>query len=234
MAGDVNLTKTPIVKIENAALESFIDASGFGDFQIVPFERQLIWIRSATANISMMRKGKVLRSAGDFNDYYGYLTSAEAAIKAAIELAHADEIEPGDDLSVVVTLEITDEPAIFDTSSLGMQYMETFPRQIAYQPITFKAGRPQLAYSGTDAMAKWATASLATKLEYYDQVPWIVPKQLVTGLHLWDSSSPKSSDEIATIIAMHRDSALNCVDELLAQKEALLAKSRALALERNA
>lgn len=231
MAGEVSLTKTPIVKIENAALESFIDVSGFGDFQIVSFERQLIWIRSAAANVSIMRKGKVLRSAGDYNDYYGYLTSAEAAIKDAIALAHADEIEPGDDLSVVVTLDITEVPAIFDTSSLAMQYMDTFPRQIAYQPITFKAGRPQLAYSGSDAMAKWAAASHATKFDMYNQVPWIVPTKLISGLCLWDSSNPKAADDIATFLKNHRDAAVNLADELFAQRETLLARHRALALE---
>lgn len=227
MAGHVILTKCPIVKIENVALDTYLDVSDFGDYKIITFQRQLIWLRSAEAKVLLMRKGKVLRSLSSFNDYCGYLTSASAAIEAAKRFAVTEEVWPESEVQVVVSLDIVDEPSIFDLSSRGMDYMEMSTSQIAYRPLDETEGR-QFAYSGTEDMDAWVRGDSESKFRLHSQVPWVQRTALVSGHALWDSSkhlsNPAADIEIAATIEQYRAEVVNYTHELIAQREALRTK----------
>jgi hypothetical protein len=226
MARDVELTKCPIVKIENATLDTYLDVSGFGDFKIITFQRQLIWIRSATASVVLMRKGKLLRTVGNFNDHFGFLKSAETALEEAKKLAAMEEIGPESEIQVMVNLNIVDEPAIFDTSGIALDYMKSYPTKIAYRSISDNIDMRQFAYSGTDAMAKWVKGDDESKFSLHTQVPWIEPVMVISNQCLWDSSKPQANPtlgcECATAIAWHRERAVNFSDQLINQRDELL------------
>jgi len=207
-----------------------MDVSGFGDFKIVTFQRQLIWVRSASASVVMMRKGKVLRSMGNFNDHYGFLKSAESAVAEAKEMAAREEVGPGSEIQIVVSLDIVDEPAIFDVSPIAMDHMSTFPSQIAIRPVADSNERRHFAYSGTDDMAEWVKGDHESKFALYNKVPWVERVMLVSNQTLWDSSTQMGDTTadigIATAIERHRTEAVSFAHELIAQRDDLLSKMR--------
>lgn len=230
MAGDIQLTKCPVVKIEQATLDTYLDVSGLGDFQIVTFKRQLIWIRSATATVAMIRKGKVLRVVAEHNDYYGFLTAAEAALKEAKSIAALEEVGPGSEVQIVVTLDVVDEPAIFDLSWQALEYMKTFRSKIAYRSIIEPKDRRHFAYNGTEAMAEWVKGNQEDKFKLHAVVPWIDRNIVVSNQCLWDSSkhldNPGADEAIAGDIEMLRAGTVDFTAKLVAQREDLLVTIR--------
>lgn len=220
MSNNVLTTKAPIVLIEQAELAAHLDVSGLGDFQIVPFERQIFWIREAQALVRWVRNGKVLRTGPAFNDYRGYLSSVEGAVDAALALMREEGISPSSEVALEVVLTVTDTPAVIDLSPQAREYASLWKDQLAYLPIEQPGGGRRIAYAG-GGLERWAAErDVARKMELHEEVRWVKPVVLLEQA-VWDSREQPSLDEM---LKHHRGAALSRIGELIAQRDALEAQ----------
>lgn len=113
----------PIVKREHAEL--FDEAWVGGRYVKVPFERDIVWIRTSRATVLLRHKGNEVRELIALHDIHFYfLTAPRTAIRTDVWRAVRDYgIEPGDALTVDVDIVVSDEPLC-----------EIPPKHPAYEP----------------------------------------------------------------------------------------------------
>jgi hypothetical protein len=104
----------PVIRDEEMRLfERFV----VGDtFQFLPFTKRILWLRESETKIVLRHDENVLSNRSTLNDFYGYLTSLEEAVKDAKRLANEFAIGVGDRLSVDLFLQISEIPVMEDAS----------------------------------------------------------------------------------------------------------------------
>lgn len=104
----------PVVRADDMTLFERVEVGGTQRF--IPFDRRVLWLRQSEAPIVLRHRGRVIREESEFNDFYGYLTSVEAAIKDVWRMAKGWAIQAGDALSVDIDVTIYHSPVLPDNS----------------------------------------------------------------------------------------------------------------------
>lgn len=96
------------VRRETLLLGVWIDTPFGRQFHIQ--EQEVLWVRQDEAEVSVRWDDRALKDLGTFNDFYGPLTSAEAACDEAEEAARKLAVGAGDRLAVVVQCRVYETP----------------------------------------------------------------------------------------------------------------------------
>lgn len=95
-------------RIEKMKLVAYAQVGG--NYIDVPFEKEIIWNKHSESVIEFWHGGRLLKEGGAFNDYYGFMTSKEAAIESAKECAKAYGVDETSSLVIVVRTKIEETP----------------------------------------------------------------------------------------------------------------------------
>lgn len=97
-----------------------------GEWRLIPFEREVLWLRQSEAEIVLRHGGREVDTRATLNDFYGFLTSLEWAVTDDVPgLADHYGVTADTLLSVDVDVTVSDVPCLADTSAEGA---ETFQR----------------------------------------------------------------------------------------------------------
>jgi hypothetical protein len=144
------LTVCPIVRRETLRLFERVEVAGESRF--VPFEKEILWLRESETTLTARHRGVTIKEVGTCNDYYGYLSSLTGYITDDIpKMAARLKIDPASELSIDLSLTISDRPVLEDLSEEGIrhnahpnyrrQYLEV-PRYARNQKWWYTSDKP--------------------------------------------------------------------------------------------
>lgn len=242
MSKDPKLTGGHVVKIETVQLESFIDVTGAGDYQVVPFEREIFWVRSAEARVALAFKGKFLKEIATFVDgRAGFLSCVKSALDCALAAADDMRLLPHtatENLVLQVMITTQDTPAVMDRSSKAMHYMDIF-KGIAIHELDGAGGEDnsiRIACAGVNnALRDWAALNAPGKpkdyaeiSKQYEKIQWLEKNVITNGEVIWssdtstDNTFEKAMQKTQAII----DGTPNLISILEEQRQEYLRKIR--------
>lgn len=90
-----------------------------GQDKFVPFEQTILWLRESSTKIVLRHDDVEVNDGSTFNDFYGYLTSLEGAVKDEVKKnANHYRVGRGDRLSVDLDIEIIEVAVMLTESEL--------------------------------------------------------------------------------------------------------------------
>lgn len=88
----------------------------------------ITWVRECETNIAILFKGRCLRQLTNFNDFYGFMTSIDGAIKEFDGILDHWKIEPTSELELVIGANLVDRPTLgFELKEYGRDYFKPLP-----------------------------------------------------------------------------------------------------------
>lgn len=146
------LSCCPVVRNETMTLWVEIDVPGRRE--LVPFEREILWIRESSTELRLVHRGAEIVQDGSYNDFYGFLTSLEN--REGKDLFRRYKIKRGDTLQLVATTTITDAPHLEDKSPDAVEWNKTVQRK---------------KYQAIDRDKWWFTSNVSTEKDCFGN-PW--------------------------------------------------------------
>lgn len=93
--------------------ETFVEWSTIGgERRRFEFNREVLWLQESESQIRFVHGGQVLKECSTYNDYYGYLTSADSLDKEAVREAQAYGITRQSTLVLEVVARVFQTPVI--------------------------------------------------------------------------------------------------------------------------
>lgn len=127
------LSCSPIFKSEEAELVEYVVANHHP--VLIPFTRKIMWIRESESTVSFWHAGKEIKSSSTFNDFYGYLTSIDSAIKDAKKLAKVYSVNEDSTLEIRVELTVYEKPVVEDASNEACEWNKEANRKTYLQVL---------------------------------------------------------------------------------------------------
>jgi hypothetical protein len=135
-----HLSGCPIVRDEVLTLYERVEV--MREQKFFPFEQRILWLRESEAKVTLSHRGVHIDDVQTLNDWSGYLTSIETAIKDTAKLAKHYKIKRGDALSIDIALKITDLPVVLDTSLEGERWnKDSWRKRYKCVPSYYNGGK---------------------------------------------------------------------------------------------
>lgn len=209
MSQSLHYTKSPIVVMEHTALQSFVDVSGFGHHQIIPFDAKLIWIRECDAEVVLKRGERLLQELGTYCDR-GYLTSVESAVKEAKAYCEREAITRDSEIKVEIRMKVTDTPALHDLSPRMLDFIGRSSDMVGYTPFgdNFSPrNHARIAYRDEGQFKAWLEAPSEHQFDLHEKVNFVNPKERENKV-VWDSSlhlgNEQADQDLSDLLATMR------------------------------
>lgn len=106
-------------------------------------EVDLVWVRVTEAMSYLTFKGKIVKTFGHHNDFYGPLTSAKGLIEEAPALAAKWGIEKSSELELHVLAWVIDSPTLgYNRTEYGRKYYTPLGKTVWHDTPDAKVGEP--------------------------------------------------------------------------------------------
>ncbi len=156
----------PVIKRERLPLWEHVKVGGAR--RLVPFEKEIVWVRDACARLKLQHRGVELDCLRTMCDVYGYLTCVQAAIDEVPRFLAEFKIESGDQLTIAIELEVRDLPLLVDDTPDGRAHNANYKRK------QYLAPEP----------GQWYTSDQPDEERFY---PILVCLYVVKDELVWDS-----------------------------------------------
>lgn len=100
----------PIVATEECRLVRLVDTSGRYRLEPVTFTETIHWLRECEATVVFRHGGQVITEGSTFCDFYGLMSSFDAAVVHAQAACRRFAVGPASTLEVAVLLKVIDTP----------------------------------------------------------------------------------------------------------------------------
>lgn len=107
-------SRGPVVERSTSRYLRLVDADGLGNRQVVGFEHEVLWLRSAEAQVVVVNPAGEVVSHGSLNDdvWYGFLSCLGDLYGEAAETVAGFGVTPEGPLAVEIRLTVRDGPVL--------------------------------------------------------------------------------------------------------------------------
>jgi len=135
-----HLSSCPVIRDELMTLWERVEVAR--ETKLFPFQQRILWLRESEAKVGLWHRGIHVLDWSTLNDWNGYLTSLEAAVRETPGIAKRYKLKRGDALSINIELTIKDVPVLPDLSPNGVEWnRDAFRKRYNYVPSYYNGGK---------------------------------------------------------------------------------------------
>ncbi|HEX8915979.1 MAG TPA: hypothetical protein VF796_26770 [Humisphaera sp.] len=115
-------SQCPVVRRGPLALREPVTVGG--EYRLLPFEREVLWLRETRSEIRLAHRGVTIDEQGARNDFYGLCSSVREAVTDCVAYAGRAKIDATATLDVVVDVRVLETPVLADASAEAVEENE--------------------------------------------------------------------------------------------------------------
>lgn len=135
----IDRTTGVVSKVTEQALVDFTNVGG--EYRRYDFTKTIHWLIDSESQVLFMHGGKELKKGACYNDYYGYLSSAENAVIEVADTAESYAITNESSLELVIIAKVFECPMLVTEETIRDNKLYAFednPRFFARTPDSWR------------------------------------------------------------------------------------------------